>query len=44
MPDPAITTNPTGRSRDALSAFVGRSWGSYVKLSRIATARLANIF
>ena len=68
----AIATNPTGRPRDALSAFVlawWRQWprtfartfgddtpsivewadaavtdqGSYLKLSRIATAHLANV-
>ena len=68
----AIAGDPTGRSRDALSAFVlawWRQWphtfalsfgddapsmvnwadaavtdrGSYIKLSRIATAHLANV-
>ena len=67
-----IASNPTGRPRDALSAFVlawWRQWprtftrtfgddapsmvewadaavtdqGSYIKLSRIATAHLANV-
>ena len=68
----AVASNPTGRSREALSAFVlawWRQWprtftrtfgddapstiawadaavtdqGSYIKLSRIATAHLANV-